>query len=313
MHPSLKESINRQRTSLYNMLVDPLSRAAKNSAEIWGYREELNEVLAEALKGLPYGRYMYALDTNALQLSDNVTHEGLETMDFHRDRSDRPYMKEITDDQEMILSEAYISLRANRPSITAIQKVARDIKLIGYLGVDFDLRALPLTREIYEEPGQWQQLKGDPAIRSNVFQQCRIDSKLDKEIDLVLPVMEELMTENGVFHSKIHFSSSRCTLWFIDDPYRYRILPYDALVDPDVVLAYPCRPYPKTAVIKEDEVRPILDTFKHLRFADDTIYLRAGSLNIFNGIVGLNFSCDGSHYIPHEQFLACDSEFWEGM
>jgi hypothetical protein len=313
MHPSLKESINRQRTSLYNMLVDPLSRAAKNCAEIWGHREELNQALTEALKGLPYGRYMYALDTSALQLSDNVTHEGLETMDFHRDRSERPYMKEITADQNMILSEAYISLRANRPSITAIQKVVRDDELIGYLGVDFDLRALPLTREIYEEPGQWQQLKGDPAIRSNVFQQCRIDSKLDKEIDLVLPVMEELMTENGVFHSKIHFSSSRCTLWFIDDPYRYRILPYDALVDPDVVLAYPCRPYPKTAVIKEDEVRPILDTFKHLRFADDTIYLRAGSLNIFNGIVGLNFSCDGSHYIPHEQFLARDSEFWEGM
>jgi len=313
MHPTLQESINRQRTSLYNMLLDPLSRAADRCAAVWPDREQINQALTEALQGLPYGRYLYVMGTDAVQISDNITHEGLETRDFGRDRSPRPYMKEVSEKQDMTLSEAYISLRANRPSVTGVQKIFKDKELIGYLGADFDLRDLPLTREIYDEPGQWQQLKGDPAIRSNVFQQCRIDSKLDEQIDLVLPVIEELMTENGVFHSKIHFSSSRCTLWFIDDPYRYRILPYDALVDPDVVLAYPRRPYPKTAVIKEDEVRPILDTFKHLRFADDTIYLRAGSLNIFNGIVGLNFSCDGSHYIPHDQFLARDSEFWEGM
>lgn len=313
MHSTLQESINRQRTSLYNMLLDPMDRAARACAKVWDHKEQINQALLEALKGLPYSRYMYALGPDAVQVSSNATHQGLEDQDFQRNRSDRPYMKEVSDTQEMTLSEAYISLRANRPSVTAIQKVRLKNELIGYLGADFDLRALPLTREIYDEPGQWQQLKGDPAIRGGVFQQCRIDSKLDNKIDLVLPVMEELMTENGVFHSKIHFSSSRCTLWFIDDPYRYRILPYDALVDPDVVLAYPNRPYPKTAVIKEKEVRPILDTFKHLRFADETIYLRAGSINIFNGIVGLNFSCDGSHYIPHDQFLAKDSEFWEGM
>jgi hypothetical protein len=31
---------------------------------------------------------------------------------------------------------------------------------------------------------------------------------------------------------------------------------------------------------------------------DENIDLRSGSLNIYNGIVGLNFSCDGSHYMP---------------
>ncbi len=313
MLSTLKQSIQRQRTSLYNMLLDPMQSAARTCAKVWGDRDKLNERLIQTQHNLPYSRYLYALDTNAIQLSDNICPEGIESHDFGRDRTERPYMKEISSEHDMTLSEAYISLRANRPSVTAIQKVFRDGELIGYLGADFDLRSLPLTREIYEEPGQWQQIKGDPAIRGGVFQQQRIDSMLDQRIDEILPVIEELMTENGVFHSKIHFSSSRCTLWFIDDPYRYRILPFDGLIDPDVVLAYPCRPYPKDALIKQHEVRPILDTFKHLRFADDTIYLRAGSLNIFNGIVGLNFSCDGSHYIPHDQFLARDSEFWDGM
>jgi len=313
MTTSLKQSIKRQRDSLYNMLLDPMNRGAISCAKVWGDREATESKLEKIMRNIPYVNFLYVLGPDAVQLTDNITHKGREPKDFGRDRSDRPYMKDIAEDRDMTLSEAYISLRANRPSVTAIQKIHKDGQFIGYLGADFDLRALPLTREIYDEPGQWHQIKGDPAIRSSVFEQQRFNSMLDEKIDQVLPVLEELMTQNGVFHSKIHFSSSRCTLWFIDDPYRYRILPYDALIDPDVVLAYPSRPYPENALVKQNQVRPILDTFKHLRFADDTIYLRSGSVNIFNGIVGLNFSCDGSHYIPYDQFLARDSEFWEGM
>jgi hypothetical protein len=29
-------------------------------------------------------------------------------------------------------------------------------------------------------------------------------------------------------------------------------------------------------------------------------------------MVSLNFSCDGSHYIPYDEFLAKDLEFWFG-
>ena len=105
---------------------------------------------------------------------------------------------------------------------------------------------------------------------------------------------------------KLHFSSSRATLWFIDDPLRYLILDIEDLTDPGIVLAYPCRPYPQDAVIPLSKVREVFRTFRALRFMDETIYLRAGSLNIFNGMVGLNFSCDGSHYMPWRQFLDRD-------
>jgi hypothetical protein len=43
---------------------------------------------------------------------------------------------------------------------------------------------------------------------------------------------------------------------------------------------------------------------------DEMFYLRSATLNIFNGIVGLTFSCDGSHYIPYDEFLGMDREFW---
>jgi hypothetical protein len=52
--------------------------------------------------------------------------------------------------------------------------------------------------------------------------------------------------------------------------------------------------------------------FRKLRFADDNVYLRAGSLNIINGMVGLNFSCDGSHYMPFDELLEKSTEFWFG-
>jgi hypothetical protein len=309
----LRQRIQRQRATLHNMLVDPMRRVARRCAKVWNERDALDRLLSESIPKVPYVAFLYALDNAGRQISSNASPAGLIADDFGRDRSDRPYLRDLPQDRQMTLSEAYISLRAERPSVTAIQRVSLDDEQIGYLGADFDLRGLPITKDLYSEPGRWRQLKGDPAIRGNVFQQCRIQSRLDGQIDMILPTLEELVLENGVFHLKIHFSSSRATIWLLDDPYRYQLLEFDDLVDPDVCLAFPLAPYPDEAVVPQAQIRPILDTFKHLRFADETIYLRAGSINVFNGMVGLNFSCDGSHYIPVDQFLARDSEFWDGI
>lgn len=309
----LKQRILRQRATLHNMLIDPMQRVARRCAKVWEDRPALDHLLFESIPKVPYITYLYMMDMQGRQISANASPEGMIETDFGRDRSQRPYMQNLRENRDMTLSEAYISLRVGRPSVTAIQRVYLGEQQIGYLGGDFDLRGLPITKDLYSEPSRWRQLKGDPAIRGHVFQQCRIQSRLDEHIDMILPVFEELATENGVFHFKIHFSSSRATLWLLDDPYRFQLLEFDDLADPDVCLAFPHKTYPPDAVVPQEQIRPILDTFKHLRFADETIYLRSGSLNIFNGIVGLNFSCDGSHYIPAEQFLARDSEFWDGI
>jgi hypothetical protein len=123
--------------------------------------------------------------------------------------------------------------------------------------------------------------------------------------------MDELLQSRGVFHMELHFSSSRATLWLYDDSYHYRIHTLDELND--ACLAYPARPYPKKAVISADSIPKIFKQFKILRFADETIYLRSASLNIINGMVALNFSCDGSHYIPAEEFLSRGEQFWLGQ
>lgn len=307
---SLADSVARQREALANLLREPLAAAADACSRVWPDHAALNAALTQSLASLPNCKYLYALDTRARQISDNISHDGPVEADFGRDRSDRPYMNEAVPSQGFLLSQAYISLRVKRPSLTAIQIVRGDGQVLGFVGADFDLRDLPITGPRYDEPTTWRQIKGDPAIRGAVFQQTRNESALDRNLDTVLGVVSELMEDRGIFHGKLHFSSSRATVWLVDDPYRYRLLDIDALIDPDTCLSYPRQPYPADAVVPREMIRPVLDAIAALRFIDDTFYLRAGSLNVFNGMVGLTFSCDGSHYLPWDEFLTKGQAFW---
>lgn len=308
---ALEAGISRQREALARLLSQPLAHTAAQCGKVWPQRELLNQTLASALHELPYCMALYALDTRGVQVCDNIEASGVHPEHFGRDRSDRPYMHSVVPASGFLLSGAYLSLRARRPSITAIQVIRRDGTVVGFLGADFDLRDLPLTRALYDEPQHWRQLKGDPAIRSTVFQQRRVESELDRRIDDVLAMLEALMVNHGVFHGKLHFSSSRATIWLVDDPYRYRLLDLATLVDPDICLVYPQREYPADAMVPPEQIRPILQGLRELRFADESIYLRGGSLNIFNGMVALTFSCDGSHYMPYAEFLDRDMPFWQ--
>ncbi len=309
---SLQECVARQRGELKQMLEAPLRAAAQACAGVWGDRAQLDAALAAAFPWLPYCRYIYALDTRGIQISDNVGGEGCVVGDFGRDRSHRPYMRESLPSSGFLLSRSYIGLRERRPAITAIQLVRDDAgRALGFVGADFYLNDLPLTRG-FAERRQWKQMRGDPSIRSGVFHQARTESEMDGSIDTVLGVVDELMTDHGMHHIMLHFSSSRAVYWTVDDPFRYHLLDIKALTNPDICLAFRRQPYPDGALVPKQRIRAILDGMRNLRFVDETFYLRTGTLNVFNGIVGLTFSCDGSHYMPWDEFLKMDVAFWLG-
>ena len=312
MQDTWKQAVHNQRIALAQILSTPLATIARCCESVWGQREELDRVLSEHLDSVPHCVFLYALDTNGIQLSDNVSRTGLMPEHYGRDRSDRPYMREAVPIWGFLLSDAYLSLRASRPSLTALQLVKRGDQVLGYIGADFDLRDLPVTSELYEESHDWRQIKGDPAIRGSVFQQCRIDSLMDKNIDTALAIIGELITDRGMFQGVIHFSSSRATIWFVDDPFRYRILDAEALSDTDICMLYPARIYPDDAIIPRERIHLLLDGMSKLRLADETLYLRSASINIFNGMISLTFSCDGTHYMSWDEFLRKDMTFWIG-
>ena len=310
MQGSWKESIYLQREELARKLHEPLAILAERCKSAWGDRMQLNSILMAGFSSIPHCSFLYCVSIDGMQICDNVGQTGLAPEHFGRDRSQRPYMMEAVPVWGFLLSDAYISLMEHRPSLTALQMVRTDSHPLGYLGADFDLRNLPVTAELYEEPGYWRQVKGDPSIRSNVFQQCRVDSPMDGNMEQALSILEELLTQRGVFQCQIHFSSSQATIWTVDDPFRYRILDHEALNDPDICLVFPPRVYPADALIPQAKIKRILQTLQALRLTDPTFYLRTASINIFNGMVSLTFSCDGSHYMPYDEFLLKDTSFW---
>jgi len=312
MEQNWKVAIQHQREQLAQMLHEPLTHLAQQCAPAWCNRHKLNEVLLTGFAEIPHCTFLYVVNTDGIQVSDNIGRDGLMPEHYGRDRSQRPYMREVVPSWGFLLSEAYVSMRAHRPSLTALHIIRVNGKAVGYLGADFDLRNLPVTAVLYEEPSHWIQIKGDPSIRSTVFQQIRTESQLDRNVEQAFSILEELFEDRGVFQAVIHFSSSRATVWFVDDPYRYRILTHEALADMDICLAYPVQPYPDDALMPRASIEPVLNAMRQLRVADETIYLRSASINIFNGMISLTFSCDGSHYMRYDEFIEKDLGFWFG-
>jgi hypothetical protein len=308
-----KDSIYRQREELARMLREPIETLSRHITPLLNERKQLEATLMRNFSSIPYCTSLYVVDTNGVQICDNVGPSGLLPGHLGRDRSQRPYMKEAVPNWGFLLSDAYISQFGRRPSLTALQILRTDNEVFGYLGADFDLRDLPVTAELYQEPDNWRQVKGDPAIRGLLFQQTRVESPMDRNLEQANVILEEMLTHRGVFQMLIHFSSSRATMWMNDDPYRYRSLDIDALTDPDICLVYPCQSYPTEAVIPAEHIAAILDTFKVLRLTDENIYLRAASINLYNGMISVTFSCDGTHYMPYEEFLQKNTAFWFGV
>jgi hypothetical protein len=313
MEDTLREAIYRQREEIARLLHEPLAQLAGECVSAWGERERLNETLVYGFRGIPSCSVLFVVDRDGIQVSDNVTRFGIDPGHFGRNRSQRPYMREAVPAWGFLLSDAYVSLVSRRPSLTALHVLRSGADLLGYVGASFDLRNLPVTAKLYEEPTHWLQIKGDPSIRSTVFLQSRTDSPMDRHMDQALSIIQELLMERGMFQCLVHFSSSQVTVWTVDDPFRYRILDQEALADPDICLAFPRRTYPDEARIPHGTMPALLNGLRELRLMDDTFYLRSASVNVFNGMISLTFSCDGTHYMPYDDFLLKNLEFWIGQ
>jgi hypothetical protein len=312
MEHVLKEIAHRQRVEVARVLHGPMAVLAHHCEGAWPDREALNGVLLAGFAGIPHCTYLYVVDRRGVQVCDTVAASGPVPGHLGRDRSQRPYMREEVPPWGFLLSDAYVSASSHRPSLTALHVLRRGEELLGHVGADFDLRDLPMTARLYEESGHWRQIRGDPSIRRTVFQQTRVESAMDQNMAQAISILEELFTERGMFQGVVHFSSSQAIVWSVDDPYRYRILEQESLADPDVCLAYPPRRYPPDAVIPRSSIGVLLNNLRELRAADDTFYLRSSSLNLFNGMLSLTFSCDGSHYMRYDEFLQKTTAFWLG-
>ena len=314
MSSVILDQVAKQRETLKEFLQDSMQKLSRQCARNMQNIAGLEALLKYHMSQSTYCKYLWVLDQTSHQLTATIAkNKNLEDQ-RGRDRVARPYMQRALTGDPFYLSEAYISRNRRRPTLTSVQTIAdEDGRTLGYLGADFDLRKLPHTAKLNLDKQGWLQMKGDPAIRGGLFTQKRTVSAMDEKMDDVLTLMEDLIIAHGIFHAKLHFSSSRATIWLVDSPYNYQILNIDELTDASLCLAFPKRHYFDQAVVPKNRIAKVFKQFKKLRFADENIYLRSGSLNIVNGKVGLNFSCDGSHYVSYDEFLEKDNSFWFGI
>ncbi len=310
----LEESIRKERAALSAFLLKVIAPIAHICSEHWDNTDQLDKFLQAAIAHSNNSKLLYAVSCEGKQLSSNVSRKSIDPDKRGQDLAVRPYMQEINAETGFfMLSPVYVDHNDRRLCITAIHKVQDgEGRVLGCVAADYDLDQLPSDsiNEKISFPGQWRQIKGDPAIRKNLFQQQRVNSAIDEHLEEVHDIINDLICHRGVFHAKLHYSSSRATLWLYHDPHRYRLHVLEEITDPSVALAYRQSPYPKDAIVAQATIIQVLDRFRQLRDADSTIYLRSASLNIINGMVGLTFSCDGSHYMSAGEFLLKDDSFW---
>jgi hypothetical protein len=154
-------------------------------------------------------------------------------------------------------------------------------------------------------PERWLQIKGDPSVRAFLFEQKRVESLFDAAIDRLHWIVLALLTRKGVFHTKIHYSSSQLTCWFARDPFCYEKFVREEVIEDGFLGRFPDADHAgRTPVIDAHDIERTLTEFKRLRLTDETIYLRNAAINLINGMINMTFSCDGTHYIDHRTFFA---------
>jgi len=154
-------------------------------------------------------------------------------------------------------------------------------------------------------PERWLQIKGDPSVRAFLFEQRRIESLFDASIDRVHGIATKMLMHKGVFHVKIHYSSSQITCWFARDPFCYEKFVREEVLDADFLDRFPDSDHAgRSPVLDANDIDRILGEFRRLRLTDENIYLRNAAINLINGMINMSFSCDGTHYIDHHTFFA---------
>ena len=219
-----QETVNRQREALRVLFDAPLRSLARCVRRFWFNRERLDEVLSAEIGGLPYCDLVYAINTSGVQVSSNIHRESTALCAYGQDLSRRPYLVTMplldnTAFRGVFLCDVYISQLTRRPCLTVMCGVTSGSDTLGYVAADFDLRDLHSQQLAIDDPSDWRQIRGDPAIRCGLFAQERVPSPLDYHVDTVNSIIDELFCERGIFHVNIHYSSSRATVCQYDDHY----------------------------------------------------------------------------------------------
>lgn len=171
MHAQLSDKISKRKDRLGAQLKFKMLAIALDCAKFWEYPEEIDQYLIQAINRIPQSKLFYVIDFQGLQLSSNIFSDGSSKRHARgQDLSKRPYTHNIHSEKGFSLSPVYLSSIDRKPSITATHPVFHENgNLVGFIVADFDIDDFPDDEINICEEQSWRQIKGDPAIRKNLF------------------------------------------------------------------------------------------------------------------------------------------------
>ncbi|MDT8282553.1 MAG: hypothetical protein RQ982_07020 [Gammaproteobacteria bacterium] len=180
-------------------------------------------------------------------------------------------------------------------------------------------------------------IKGDPSLRESAPLRKRYDSKVDNLFDQLEPNLEDIMINRGIYRIFVGFNSGEIRTNSIFDPLRQEIHDAEKIANTD----YISRHFPhinydnKIALMRElyatlrssthyknmpnywqnilnrrsqnwkplevDNIPKIFSTVRKLRDIEE-YYLRNITICIVQGIVRMQFNCDGTQIIDAHNF-----------
>lgn len=182
----LQQTILAKKDALASAISAPLRKLADRAAAVWPDADGLDHVLLDGMATVPDCHLLYCWDINGIELSSMVQAGRADRSWRGRDLSQRPYLKNHLPFKGIMLSSVYLSQYRPTQCITALQAVSRNGTLLGFIAADFALEDLLRDDQLRAPTLQWQQFRGDPAVRGTVFLQSRVPSLFDQHIDEAL-------------------------------------------------------------------------------------------------------------------------------
>lgn len=180
-------------------------------------------------------------------------------------------------------------------------------------------------------------IKGDPSLRESAPLRKRYDSKVDNLFDQLEPNLEDIMINRGIYRIFVGFNSGEIRTNSVFDPLRQEIHDAEKISDKNYIDRHfpKIRYEDKIALMRElysalrssehyqqipnywqnilnrrskswrplevDNIPNILSTVRKLRDLDE-YYLRNITICIVQGIVRMQFNCDGTQIIDAHNF-----------
>lgn len=180
-------------------------------------------------------------------------------------------------------------------------------------------------------------IKGDPSLRESAFDRERYESVVDKHLDELIPVLEDLLLNRCVFKLFINFNSAEVRISSIMDPFReeihtanklvgkgyierhfpvvsyrdktdyiqrfYRNLMTDAVFSnlPEYFMAAFRRSHEEWQPLDKMDVIEVVQKLGELR-SIQSFYLRNFGISVVQDAIRMQFNCDGTHFVSSDDY-----------